>query len=123
MSQPEPLTPEDEEELYELRSRVVRYMREEDVLRYGQIGYKLTVLKTLLENGVHDPETLRGMGAVFGDAFITTFELEWVKVHGEFALHKRGTGFTMYPLPLIGPGVDVYELFGLLAGGLEELES
>lgn len=115
-----PLTDEEEEELYELRSRVVRYMREEDVLRYGQIGYKLTVLKTLLEQGYDDPALLEGMGAVFGDAFVRVFAVEWVKVEGQFALHKPSTGFVMYPISMIGPGVDVYELFALLAGSLEE---
>lgn len=114
-----PLTDEEEEQLYELRSRVVRYMREEDVMRYGQIGFKLTVIKTLLEQGYHDPELLEGMGAVFGDSFVRVFEMEWVRVGGQFALHKPSTGFVMYPMSMIGPGVDVYELFSLLAGSLE----
>lgn len=115
----EPLSDEEEEHLYELRSRVVRFMCEEDVLRYGQIGYKLTIIKTLLEQGHHDPELLEGMGAVFGDTFVRVFEMEWVRIGDQFALHKPSTGFVMYPLTMIGPEVDVYELFGLLAGSLE----
>ncbi|MEW6283177.1 MAG: DUF3806 domain-containing protein [Candidatus Eremiobacterota bacterium] len=109
------------EELEHYRGQMERFIRAEDLEFYPSPGFKLELIRSVLEAGVREPDTLKGMGVLLGDALVADCGFTWVMIrdrHGvELGLFHPRSRLVVFPMDMVrrrveaGLDFDVVELF------------